>query len=309
MTRDLNQSLNIALNLTNQGKFFEAESLYAQLLQQFPQHHEIMLLMVGLKFALKKNSEAITLYNKILSIRPNYQEAHLFMAQITQPGEDYIAILKHLHQWLKPQSYMEIGVETGQSLSLALNDTHAIGVDPSLQIRFPLSPMTQTYEMTSDDFFAGYDLLREIKTEKLDLVFIDGLHFFEQVIKDFINVEKYASPNTVILIHDCFPLDKATSDRERKTQFWSGDTWKTILILEKYRPDLNVFTVLASPTGLGVVTNADPESTILSDKYEEIVQTYMAIDYSYIEIKKEKMLKAIPSDWQLIKQKLHHLKI
>ena len=45
----------------------------------------------------------------------------------------------------------------------------------------------------------------------MELAFIDGLHLFEQVLRDFINVERHSSPSTVVLLHDCLPLDEATA--------------------------------------------------------------------------------------------------
>jgi Methyltransferase domain len=40
------------------------------------------------------------------------------------------------------------------------------------------------------------------------MAFIDGLHHFEQVLRDFINVEKRATSEGLIVIHDCIPFDE-----------------------------------------------------------------------------------------------------
>ena len=48
-----------------------------------------------------------------------------------------------------------------------------------------------------------------------ELVFIDGLHLFEQVLRDLINVERHSTTDTVVLLHDCLPLDEVTSGRRR----------------------------------------------------------------------------------------------
>ena len=49
--------------------------------------------------------------------------------------------------------------------------------------------------MTSDKFFKD--------NEKFDIIFIDGLHTFEQTIKDIDNSIKFLRDKGVILIHDC----------------------------------------------------------------------------------------------------------
>ena len=92
----------------------------------------------------------------------------------------------------------------------------------------------------------------------MDLAFIDGMHQFEFALRDFINIEKYCSADSIILIHDVYPIDATSAARERASWFWSGDIWRLILMLNKYRPDLSVNVIAARPTGLAIVQNLDP---------------------------------------------------
>ena len=114
---------------------------------------------------------------------------------------DYRDNLEFLHQVLNPKVYLEIGVETGRSLILAQDDTCAIGVDPAPIVMHPLTGNKTVYKMTSDDFFAQKvdDVLQG---RKIDLAFIDGMHNFEFVLRDFINVEKHSRHNSIITVHD-----------------------------------------------------------------------------------------------------------
>ncbi len=277
------------------GKNFQAQSL--------------ILYKVALNYQEKGDfDQAKNLYRRILKINPNFLLAHQGLAAATLPGEDYITILKCFHDWLKPTRYVEIGVETGRSLALAQPPTIAVGIDPTPEISYEFVAPTLIYSMTSDAFFAAYDLLQQVGRSVIDLAFIDGSHLFEQVLKDFINIEKYAASDSVILIHDCLPLDKATSTRIRATHFWSGDTWKIIPCLKAYRPDLTIFTVATPPTGLGVVTNLDPTSTILQDNFEEITTRFIPLDDDYSESDRKALLNVIVNDGSLIQQRLESLR-
>jgi hypothetical protein len=62
--------------------------------------------------------------------------------------------------------------------------------------------------------------------------------------------------------------------RERHTTAWTGDVYKVAEILGRYRPDLVTVAVDTQPTGQLVVFGADPRSTVLRDRYEEIVAEY-----------------------------------
>jgi hypothetical protein len=123
------------------------------------------------------------------------------------------------------------------------------------------------------------------------------MHLFEYALRDFINMERVSEPDGIILIHDCCPLDRLSAERERHTGFWSGDIWRLILILRRYRPDLQVQTLALPPTGLGMVRGLDPTSCVLADNYDAIVAEYMAIDYSVLHDDKYGKLNLIPNDW------------
>ncbi|NTV49882.1 MAG: class I SAM-dependent methyltransferase [Geobacteraceae bacterium] len=136
---------------------------------------------------------------------------------------------------------------------------------------------TKLFPLTSDDFFKQYDLREVIERQTFDLGFIDGLHLFEQALKDYINLERYARQDSVILIHDCLPIAPIVAERERCTGFWTGDVWRIIPCLKTFRPDLKIMTIPTKPSGLGVVTHLDAASTVLSDNYDDIVRYYLSL--------------------------------
>lgn len=193
------------------------------------------------------------------------------------PGPTYLEWLTRFHEIMSPTNYVEIGVESGKSLQFAKFPTKAIGIDPEPKIVHGTQTWSRIFKMTSDEFFQNNNL-KSILNDDVELSFIDGLHYFEQVLMDFINIEKYSTKDTVVLLHDVYPVIPATARREWETFYWAGDTWKIMPILQKYRPDLNIKTIPAYPTGLGFVTNLDPKSNVLTDNYDNIIKEYMDIE-------------------------------
>lgn len=218
---------------------------------------------------------------------------------------DYYAILEQIHAHLAPRTYLEIGVHEGHSLRYARADTRVLGVDPAADPRFPLPPDTRLFPVTSDHFFAETDVRAELGGAPLDLAFIDGLHLFEQALADFINVERYCAPSSVVLVHDCLPIDETTSSRERTTVVWTGDVWKLVACLRRYRPDLAVATVDVPPSGLAVVTNLDARSTGLSERVDELHSEFVPLGYSdLMAMGRDRVLNRVASDWDTVRRVL-----
>jgi methyltransferase family protein len=219
------------------------------------------------------------------------------------PGPAYYNVLRWVHRGLKPANYVEIGVHKGVSLVQAIEGTPRIGIDPAPNIEPVLETQVEDaeiYELTSDDFFASHDL-RELLGGPVELGFIDGLHLFEQVLRDFVNLERQAGPDTVVLLHDCVPLDEATASRERTTDFYSGDVWKATLALRRRRPDLDMVIVPTAPTGLCLVRGLDPSNRELEQQLAEITAEYMDLNFDYYLAHRDEMPDQIPNDREAVK--------
>jgi predicted O-methyltransferase YrrM len=194
------------------------------------------------------------------------------------PGEQYTTWLQWFHNTLQPKNYLEIGVNTGTSLQYATSD-YIIGVDPDPRLEHDLNENTKVFDIESDTFFKTQDV-QDLVNGKIELAFVDGLHQFDQVLKDFINIERNSTKDTVVLFHDIYPVVPETATREWNTYYWAGDTWKFMHIINKYRPDIVVRTIPTFPTGLGFATNLEPSSNILKDNYVEIVEEFMDLEYN-----------------------------
>lgn len=177
--------------------------------------------------------------------------------------------LAGLHEQLQPRSYLEIGIRKG--LGLALSHTRTIGVDPMFNLTEAFECDVQIVKATSDDFFAGAQPLAHFPEGVVDFAFIDGMHLFEYALRDFINVERFSTPGTVVMIDDMLPQHVDEAARDRITVSWTGDVFKVGTVLQKYRPDLTVVWIDTEPTGQVMVVGLNPHDTTLSDNYDQII--------------------------------------
>ena len=123
-----------------------------------------------------------------------------------------IEIVKNIIKLKQYKSYLEIGTFKDDLFSNIVCEDK-IGVDPV---------SGGNVRKTSDEFFAD-------NTKKFDLIFIDGLHHYDQVKKDILNSISILESNGIILMHDCMPRDYYYQAVPRSQFNWNGDTWKAFL--------------------------------------------------------------------------------
>lgn len=135
----------------------------------------------------------------------------------------------------KPNAaYLEIGCDKDEMFN-AVICSDKTGVDPR---------RGGTHRMTSDDFFKQ-------NTRKFDVVFIDGLHIYEQVRRDILNSIACLKPGGWIALHDMFPLDWVEEHVPLISQSeWTGDVWKAAFELAQSK-DID-FRLLKIDHGVGV---------------------------------------------------------
>jgi hypothetical protein len=253
---------------------------------------------------LGRNETAQLHYRKALALNRDFAPAHIGLADVRLPGEYYRVWLKRFYSVLAPESVIEIGVSDGMTIALVQPPTIAIGIDPIPTMVAPLTAQTHIFPETSNSFFgrSGPDAL--LAGRPLGIGFIDGLHLYEQALQDFIHLEAYCGPRSVILVHDTIPLDEATQSRARDTQFHTGDVWKVVLALKHYRPTLDIFTIAAPWTGLTVVTGLDPASRVLADSYDEVVARFIDLPFTEIENRLDDTLNIVANDWHIVEERL-----
>lgn len=192
-------------------------------------------------------------------------------------GAPYKQFLGRMHGVIQPDWYLEIGSSRGDSLTLATAKT--IAVDPVFNLKFDAlakKPELHLFQMTSDDFFASERACSI--APHIDMAFLDGMHLFEFLLRDFIGTEKLCTKESVIAMHDCIPITPIAAERiwkKSETRDWTGDVWKLVPILRKYRPDLDVKVVDCPPSGLTIISNLNPKNTTLSENYDLIVKEFI----------------------------------
>lgn len=156
-----------------------------------------------------------------------------------------VKIINTLIQKNGYKTYLEIGVNTplqpGYSHNKVVVETKH-GVDPNVDT---------TFKITSDDFFAQ-------NKNMYDIVFVDGLHIFEQAHRDIINSLKFLNEGGTIVVHDCLPRREITQRRERASSVWHGDVWKAILKLRMEEPNVSIYTIDADE-GCAVIQQGKQE--------------------------------------------------
>ena len=189
----------------------------------------------------------------------------------------YLDFLQGVHEKLAPKTYLEIGIRHGHSIALS-KAAHTIGVDPDFDLKRDPPPNAELHSTTSDEFFAREDPLAHLGSEPVALSFIDGMHLAEYALRDFINVERYCTWSSVVMIDDILPRNRDEAARARATRAWTGDVFKLLDVFERRRPDLITLKVGAEPTGVLLVLNLDPASKTLDEGYAEIEQEIVTPD-------------------------------
>ena len=105
--------------------------------------------------------------------------------------------------------YLEIGCQKDINF-YAVSVKNKVGVDPE---------SGGTLRLTSDKFFRDNKI-------KFDLIFLDGLHTYEQTKKDLLNSLDIINDGGVIVLDDFIPRNWKEDFTPRVQKNWNGDVWK-----------------------------------------------------------------------------------
>ena len=155
--------------------------------------------------------------------------------------------------------YLEIGIEYGYTFSNT-HFLHKVGVDPDPKCE-PNIAGSKIFKCTSDYYFDNIsnstNCIENLKHRDLDVfdvfdvVFIDGMHHCENVLRDFNNSINKLTKNGFIFIDDCIPLNYNEQLKIPTKHFyekgilkygeeWTGDVWKFLYhLLKNYKDNIH----------------------------------------------------------------------
>ncbi|MDJ0555857.1 MAG: class I SAM-dependent methyltransferase [Microcoleaceae cyanobacterium MO_207.B10] len=148
-------------------------------------------------------------------------------------------------------NYLEIGVSKGVTFN-AINIKKKVAVDPKFRFK------TNKYatenivflEITSDEFFRHHAK----GFPPFDLIYLDGLHTFEQTFRDFCASISLAHHKTIWLIDDTYPGSYAQAQSslqhcaklkrisQEKGGGWMGDVFKVVAAIHDFFPQFSFAT-------------------------------------------------------------------
>ena len=156
-------------------------------------------------------------------------------------------LIEYLINKYKYSDYLEIGCDQDQLFS-KVRIKNKTGVDPI---------NGGNIRKTSDEFF------RENK-KKFDIIFIDGLHTYNQVKKDILNSISCLKDEGIVLVHDCMPDSLSKQAVPRYRMSWNGDVWKAIVDLRQ-NENLEIYTCKIDQ-GIGVIKKKRNSSILKIEK-------------------------------------------
>ena len=167
---------------------------------------------------------------------------------------------------IRPNLYVELGVRGCETINkVAPFCTKAIAVDVIQFKHLIACPNIEEKIMTTDEY-------AKICIERIDMLFIDADHHYEQVKKDFWNFEKFVIPQGLIFLHDTMP--EGVIELEQS----SLDAYKFAEEIRRDKEFLDNFEIITIPTnpGLSIIRKT---TTQLKTSIEDIYRIHMKDPY------------------------------
>lgn len=180
--------------------------------------------------------------------------------------------------------YLEIGVCHGKTFD-QVPAARKVAVDPAFRfdhVAMDAAHPEATYvPVPSDDYFASHADL----ADEFDVIYLDGLHVYDQTLRDLLNALQHLQPRGVIVIDDTRPptavaamRDHLESYRERvrigeTSSEWMGDVYKVVFFIQAFCPFLRYATI-ANNHGQTVVWRGGRDEEPVLDLAGIVEMTY-----------------------------------
>ena len=160
--------------------------------------------------------------------------------------------------------YLEIGLHMGDTFD-RVTAKHRESVDPV--------SLRATWKMTSDEFF-------KVNQHKFDIIFIDGNHECQQVLRDMTNARRCLLPGGTIVMHDCSP-----PNRHHESLSLCGTVWRAWAEWRMAEPNLYM-----------IVVDADYGCGIIREGEQRLFPHIELLDYSFLERHRQELLNLVPTN-------------
>lgn len=165
------------------------------------------------------------------------------------------------------KTYLEIGCFMGHTLE-RIDCGSKTSVEP-----YPRCKVT--HKMTSDEFFSR-------NKDSFDLIFVDGLHTYEQTYRDVVNALKCLNRGGTVMMHDCSPTMDSVETRHG-TVYWQ--CWRAFSRLRSERGDLAMHTI-----------NTDQGCGIVQFGRQDLLPLPRDLDFGYFDKHRAEMLNLVDLD-------------
>jgi hypothetical protein len=191
----------------------------------------------------------------ITAVEIHYKENHMTLCsdRINTYAKNYNAL-----------KYLEIGVSKGNTF-FSVDMPLKVAVDPV----FHFNPEDRYLsgvlylQVSSDEFFSNFSehpqsslFAGQNGDTNFDIIYIDGLHTFEQSLRDFENSISFSHDNTIWIIDDTVPSDVFSAIPDQRFALecrkqaggvggaWHGDVFKTLFAIHDEHADFSYCTVM-----------------------------------------------------------------
>lgn len=198
-------------------------------------------------------------------------------------------------------AYLEVGVNEGQTF-LPLSARRKVAVDPKFVFDVAAAKAandgSEFHEVTSDVYFCDIATREDL----FDVIYLDGLHTFEQTLRDFTNSLSFLNENGVIVVDDVVPTSYQAGLPSQLDSFkvkafltdadasWMGDTFKLVFFVESFFPMYELRTIIDNH-GQAVIWRGDKARSAFSTYSAEELSRLQFVDI----VKQESIFRRMAS--------------
>lgn len=207
------------------------------------------------------------------------KDTPLILAKI--PRNDVVQTFLNMYE---NPSYLEVGVSEGVTFH-SLKAGKKVAVDPDFKIDPSRREHNSEYnEITSDEFF----LQSANGSREFDVIYLDGLHIFEQTLRDLNNALTVLKDGGIVVIDDVRPNNyqaslpnPALADAVRRAlrsedRSWMGDVYRLVFFIDSFFP-LYSYATVSENHGQLVMWNGRREG---KQRPSRTVQNITTLDFS-----------------------------